>query len=142
MNPDFLRTVAESAGRVAETFQGLPFRADRPYDPRPVATTAATELAVLRAAVAKLDGPLVLDVPGQHAKTEPLGVDLAGLMSFLQLIEVLYHGLDAVPPVMTVAAGRNLSATQVIARRVRDRARKELAAGIIDLPEARGLRAD
>ena len=129
MNPDFLKTVAASAGRVAETFQALPFRADRPYDPRPVAATAATELAILRAAVAGLDGPLVLDAVTRHAKTEPLGVDVAGLMSFLQLIEVLYHGLDTVPPVMTVAAGRNLSATQLIARRVRDRARKEAAAG-------------
>ncbi|NUR29359.1 MAG: hypothetical protein HOV83_26530, partial [Catenulispora sp.] len=76
MNPDFLRTVADSAGRVAETFQALPFRADRPYDPRPVSSTAAAELAVLRAAVAELDGPLVLTTAASHAKTEPLGVDL------------------------------------------------------------------
>jgi len=124
MNPDFLKTVSESAGRVADTFQALPFRADAPYDPRPVASVAAAELAVLRAAVAALDGPLVVAGP---ARTEPLGVDLAGLMSFLQLVEVLYHGLDTVPPVLVVAAGRNLSATQLIARRVRDRARKEAA---------------
>ncbi|GAA2050910.1 hypothetical protein GCM10009839_67070 [Catenulispora yoronensis] len=129
MNPEFLKTVAESAGRVAEAFQALPFRADRPYDPRPVAATAAAELRVLRTAVSALGGPLVLDVPTRQAKTEPLGVDVAGLMSFLQLVEALYHGLEVIPPVMTVATGRNLSATQVIARRVRDRARKQVAAG-------------
>ncbi|MEZ0115526.1 hypothetical protein ABH920_009565 [Catenulispora sp. EB89] len=122
MTPEFLRTVADSAGRVADTFQSLPFRADRPYDPRPVATVAAEELAVLCAVVAALDRPLVIGTP---TKTEPLGVDLAGLMSFLQLVAVLYHGLETVPPVLTVSAGRNLSATQLIARRVRDRARKE-----------------
>ena len=122
MTPEFLKTVADSAGRVADTFQSLPFRADRPYDPRPVATVAAEELAVLCAVVAALDRPLVVDTP---TRTEPLGVDLAGLMSFLQLVAVLYHGLETVPPVLTVSAGRNLSATQLIARRVRDRARKE-----------------
>ncbi|WP_194924246.1 hypothetical protein [Catenulispora pinisilvae] len=124
MTPEFLTAVAESAGRVADTFQSLPFRADRPYDPRPVATVAAEELAVLCDVVAALDRPLVVDadVP---TRTEPLGVDLAGLMSFLQLVAVLYHGLETVPPVLTVSAGRNLSATQLIARRVRDRARKE-----------------
>ncbi|MEY9860635.1 hypothetical protein ABH935_006272 [Catenulispora sp. GAS73] len=52
MTPEFLKTVADSAGRVADTFQSLPFRADRPYDPRPVATVAAEELAVLCAVVA------------------------------------------------------------------------------------------
>ena len=122
MTPEFLKTVADSAGRVADTFQSLPFRADRPYDPRPVATVAAEELAVLCAVVATLDRPLVIDTP---TRTEPLGVDLAGLMSFLQLVAVLYHGLETVPPVLTVSAGRNLSATQLIARRVLDRARKE-----------------
>jgi hypothetical protein len=122
MTPEFLKTVAESAGRVADTFQSLPFGADRPYDPRPVATVAAEELAVLCDVVGSLDRPLVVDTP---ARTEPLGVDLAGLMSFLQLVAVLYHGLETVPPVLTVSAGRNLSATQLIARRVRDRARKE-----------------
>lgn len=127
MTPDFLAVVAESAGRVAETFQSLPFRADRPYDPRPVATVAARELAVLGDAVAALDRPLVVGTVGAASKTEPLGVDVAGLMSFLQLVAVLYHGLDAVPPVLTVSAGRNLSATQLIARRVRDRARSEAA---------------
>lgn len=126
MTPDFLTTVAESAGRVADTFQSLPFRADRPYDPRPVATVAAEELAVLCAAVASLDRPLVVDTP---TRAEPLGVDLAGLMSFLQLVAVLYHGLESVPAVLTVSAGRNLSATQLIARRVRDRARKEAVRG-------------
>jgi len=131
MTPDFLETVAASAGRVADTFQSLPFRAGRAYDPRPVAAVAAEELAVMAAAVAALDRPLVVDTP---TKTEPLGVDLAGLMSFLQLVAVLYHGLETVPPVLTVSAGRNLSATQLIARRVRDRARKEAAASarIID----------
>ena len=124
--PEFLAAVADSAGRVADTFQALPFRADRPYDPRPVAAVAAEELAVLCGVVASLDRPLVVDTP---TKAEPLGVDLAGLMSFLQLVAVLYHGLDAVPPVLTVSAGRNLSATQLIARRVRDRARKEAARG-------------
>ena len=127
MTPEFLAIVAESAVRVAETFQSLPFRADRPYDPRPVATVAAQELAVLGDAVAALDRPLVVGTAGAASKTEPLGVDIAGLMSFLQLVAVLYHGLDAVPPVLTVSAGRNLSATQLIARRVRDRARSEAA---------------
>lgn len=126
MTPEFLTTVAESAGRVADTFQSLPFRADRPYDPRPVATVAAEELAVLCGVVAALDRPLVVDSP---TKAEPLGVDLAGLMSFLQLVAVLYHGLETVPPVLTVSAGRNLSATHLIARRVRDRARKEAVGG-------------
>ena len=72
-------------------------------------------------AVAALDRPLVVGTP---TRTEPLGVDLAGLMSFLQLVAVLYHGLDTVPLVLAVSAGRNLSATQLIARRVRDRARR------------------
>ena len=125
MTPAFLETVAASAGRIADTFQSLPFRAGRPYDPRPVATAAAEELAVLCEVVASLDRPLVVGTP---TKAEPLGVDLAGLMSFLQLVAVLYHGLDTVPPVLTVSAGRNLSATQLIARRVRDRARKDAAA--------------
>jgi hypothetical protein len=48
---------------------------------------------------------------------------------FLKTVAESDHGLDTVPPVMAVAAGRNLSATQVIARRVRDRARREVAAG-------------
>jgi hypothetical protein len=126
MTPDFLNTVADAAGRVAETFQALPFRADRPYDPRPVAAVAAAELAVLGDLVAALDRPLVVDTP---AKAEPLGVDLAGLMSFLQLVAVLYHGLDSVPPVLAVSAGRNLSATHLIARRVRDRARRDALRG-------------
>jgi hypothetical protein len=126
MTADFLETVAESAGRVADVFQALPFRADRPYDPRPVATAAAEELAVLRAAVASLDRPLVVDTP---TRAEPLGVDVAGLMSFLQLVAVLYHGLETVPPVLAVSAGRNLSATHLIARRVRDRARREAVRG-------------
>jgi hypothetical protein len=124
MTPEFLTSVAESAARIADTFQAAPFRADRPYDPRRVAAVAAEELAALRRTVAALDGPLVVDTP---TKAEPLGVDVAGLMSFLQLAEVLYHGLDSVPPVLAVAAGRNLSATQLIARRVRDRARREAA---------------
>lgn len=124
MTPEFLATVADSAGRVAETFRSLPFRADRPYDPRPVAAVAAAELAVLCGVVATLDRPLVVDTP---TRAEPLGVDLAGLMSFLQLVAVLYHGLDTVPPVLAVSAGRNLAATQLIARRVRDRARSEAA---------------
>ena len=122
MSPEFLQAVAESAGRGAATFQSLPYLAGRPYDPRPVADVAAEELAVLSDLVAALDRPLVVDTP---TRTEPLGVDLAGLMSFLQLVAVLYHGLDTVPPVLAVSAGRNLSATQLIARRVRDRARKE-----------------
>ena len=61
---------------------------------------------------------MVLDARG---KVDAFGVDVAGLMSFLQLVEVLYRGLEVVPAGMGVAAGRNLSATHLIARKVRDR---------------------
>jgi len=94
MTPEFLKTVADSAARVADTFQSLPFRADRPYDPRPVATVAAEELAVLCAVVAALDRPLVVDTP---TRTEPLGVDLAGLMSFLRGPEPVGDAADRAP---------------------------------------------
>jgi hypothetical protein len=83
-----------------------------------VATAAGEALADLREAVRSLGGPVVLDEKG---RVDQFGVDVAGLMSFLQLVEVLYQGLESVPPTMAVAAGRNLSATHLIARKVRDR---------------------
>lgn len=120
MNEAFVAVATGAAGRVADVMAALPFQAGGGYDPRPVVSAAGASLAELREAARGLDGPMVLDAAG---RPDPFGVDVAGLMSFLQLVEVLYHGLAAVPKSMEVAAGRNLSATFLIARKVRDRGR-------------------
>lgn len=118
MTEEFVAAATRGAGSVADALAQWPFQAGAAYDPRPVATAAGEALAALREAVGGLAGPVVLDAKG---RVDQFGVDVAGLMSFLQLVEVLYQGLEAVPASMTVAAGRNLSATHLIARKVRER---------------------
>ena len=107
-----------AAALVADALAAAPFRAGEGYDPRPVVAVTEEALGMLRRAVRAREAPVVLDAQG---KVDAFGVDVAGLMSFLQLVEVLYRGLEVVPATMGVAAGRNLAATHAIARKVRDR---------------------
>lgn len=118
MTGDFGAAATRAAGLVADALAARPFQAGADYDPRPVVAAAAEALASMRTAARAAEGPLVL---GPDGRPDPFGVDAAGLMSFLQLVEVLYQGLETVPAVMATAAGRNLAATHRIARKVRER---------------------
>jgi hypothetical protein len=117
----FAATVAEAAGAVAAVLGANPPRGSGPYPVAAVLPVLVEQHESLRAAVDAWRGPLAVDATGAE---DPLAVELAGFMSCLQLLRVLHHGLDDVPDPVRVTASRHLSTTHLVARRVRDRARR------------------
>ncbi|HZA16776.1 MAG TPA: hypothetical protein VE645_07750 [Pseudonocardiaceae bacterium] len=67
--------------------------------------------------------PLALAVDTDD-RPDKLGSELAGLMGYVQYVLVLYHNLADVPDHMRAQAHRDLSATHLRARHVRDRGRR------------------
>ncbi|WP_199439795.1 hypothetical protein [Umezawaea beigongshangensis] len=117
----FAAAVADAAGAVAAVLGANPLRGSGPYPIAEVLPVLVEQHESLRAAVDGWPGPLAVDAAGRE---DPLVVELAGLMSCLQLLRVLHHGLDGVPAPLRVTASRHLATTHLVARRVRDRARR------------------
>ncbi|GIG93393.1 hypothetical protein Pen02_83290 [Plantactinospora endophytica] len=113
--------VADAAGVAAELLGACRLRAGEPFPIAELLAPLATQHRALQEAVDGYAGPLALDATG---RPDPLGGELAGLMSWLQLIGVLYRGLDDIPDPMRVQAGRTFSTAHLAARRVRDRTRR------------------
>nr|BFF04886.1 hypothetical protein GCM10020241_65610 [Streptoalloteichus tenebrarius] len=67
--------------------------------------------------------PVALAVDA-HGRPDRLGADVAGLLGYVQHVLVLYHNLDDLPDHMRAQANRDLAATHLRARRLRDRARR------------------
>ncbi|MQA86810.1 MAG: hypothetical protein GEV03_19810 [Streptosporangiales bacterium] len=84
-------------------------------DPR---ARLAEHHATLQGAVQAYPLALAVDTDG---RPDRLGSELAGLMGYLQHVLVLYHNLADIPDHMRAQANRDLSATHLRARRVRDR---------------------
>ncbi|MGI5146807.1 hypothetical protein ACQEVC_10540 [Plantactinospora sp. CA-294935] len=117
----FAADVAENAGAVAELLGAYQLRSGAPFPVAELLPPLTVRHRALQAAVDGYPGPLSVDPTG---RPEPLGQELAGLMSWLQLLQVVYRGLDDIPEPLRVSAGRSLSAAHLAARRVRDRARR------------------
>ena len=113
MSP-FTDTVTAAASAVAEALDAHRPRGGEPYPSGAVLPVVAEQHEVLLVAVAGCAEPL----------PDPLGAELAGLMSYLQLLRVRYHRLAEVPAKQAIFAGRAVTATHVEARRVRDRAKR------------------
>ncbi|MEQ4304766.1 hypothetical protein ABNF97_25865 [Plantactinospora sp. B6F1] len=113
--------VAEAAGAVVELLGAYPVRAGTPVPVAELLPPLAARHRALQEAVDGYPGPLAVDPAG---RPDPLGGELAGLMSWLQLLGVLYRGLDDIPESMRITAGRSFAAAHLAARRVRDRARR------------------
>jgi hypothetical protein len=116
---EFVGAVGEAAGRVADVLGDAPLVPGEAY-PLPVVLRRLTEEhdALLRLVEAYT---LAVGLT-EDGRADRLGTELAGLMSYLQLIRTLYHGLGDIPDSMRTNANRNLSATHLTARRVRDHA--------------------
>ncbi|SDP94299.1 hypothetical protein [Lentzea jiangxiensis] len=117
----FSRAVADAAEAIAETLGAHPPRGNQPYPISEVLPVLVRSHLALQQALEQHPGSVAVTAEG---KENPLGGELAGLMSYLQLLSVLYRGLDEFPDWMKVNASRNLSAVSLAARRVRDRARR------------------
>ncbi len=117
------RTLAAAAAISAEAIVTVlaahQIRGSDPFSVRDLLPVLNEQHGRLRAAVGEFPGPLAVDAAG---RPDPLAQDLVGLMSHLEMVTVLFHGLDEIPDSLRVSAGRSLSATHLIARRVRDRA--------------------
>ncbi|MEX2971743.1 hypothetical protein [Streptomyces sp. C184] len=118
----FAAAVAEAAEVVAAVLGAYQSRGNEPYPIAAVLPTLAEQHQVLQELVYECEGPLTLDAAG---KEDPFIGDLAALMSYLQLLRVLYHGFDVIPGVLQVNASRNIAAVHLAGRRVRDRARRQ-----------------
>ena len=118
----FAATVADAADAVASALATHPVRGTEPYPISVVLPVLIEQHRVLQEAVDGCGWPLAVNAAG---KQDPLIEDLGGLMSFLQLARVLYHGLEDVPDWLQVSASRNLSTVHLTARRVRDQARRQ-----------------
>ena len=114
----FIAAATQAAEQVASILGAHPLRAQRPYEIGSVLSSLIERHDALQRAVAQLPMPIAVDADG---RPDQFGAELAELMSYLQLLRVLYHGLDDIPDHMRVAANRYLSATHLTARRVRDR---------------------
>ncbi len=110
--------VAGAARQIAAVLDQNPIRGNGPYPMTEVHRQLAEHHAVLQRAVQAY--PLALAV-GTDGRPDKLGAELAGLMSYLQHLLVLYHNLTDVPDHMRAQAHRDLSATHLRARHVRDR---------------------
>jgi len=110
----FPAAVAAAASAVADVLDGHRPRGGGAYPIGAVLPVLVEQHDVLRAAVDAVPEPL----------PEPLAAELAGLMSYLQLLRVRYHRLTTIAPEHAVFATRAITATHVEARRVRDRAKR------------------
>lgn len=117
----FAATVADAAHAVAAALGTHQLQGGERYPISELLALLARQHQTLQRAVDAYPGPLAVDAAGQP---DPLVKDLAGLMSSLQLLRVLYHGLDDLPASLRTNASKNLSATHLAARRVRDKARR------------------
>ncbi|GAA3782948.1 hypothetical protein GCM10022225_84040 [Plantactinospora mayteni] len=117
----FAVAVADAAGAVVELLGAAQPRTGVPFPIAELLPPLTVRHRALQEAVDGYPGPLAVDATG---RTDPLGQELAGLMSWLQLLRVLYRGLDDIPEPMRITAGRSFSAAHLAARRVRDRARR------------------
>jgi hypothetical protein len=118
----FAAAVADAAEAVATVLGAHQVRGTEPYPISVVLPVLIEQHRVLQEAVDACAGPLAVDAAG---KQDPLIGDLAGFMSYLQLLRVLYHGLEDIPDSLRVDASRNLSAAHLAARRLRDKARRQ-----------------
>ncbi|AVT34003.1 hypothetical protein C6361_36325 [Plantactinospora sp. BC1] len=117
----FAAAVAEAAGEVVELLGAYQIRPGVPFPVAELLPLLTARQHALQVAVDGYPGPLAVDPAG---RPDPLGGELAGLMSWLQLLRVLYRGLDDVPEPLRIAAGRSFAAAHLAARRVRDRTRR------------------
>ncbi len=120
MTDEFATAVANAADTIATTLAAAPPRAGRPYPIGELLPPLIAAHESLREAVEALP-----ESPALH----PLGEEVAMLMSLLQLVRVLYRHPDDVPQALRPVANRNLSTTQLWARRLRDRARRTTPRG-------------
>ncbi|MFY1688618.1 hypothetical protein [Plantactinospora sp. WMMB782] len=117
----FAAVVSAAAEAVAELLGRHQVRPGTPVPLAELLPELAARHRALQTAVDGYAGPLAVDPAG---RPEPLGQELAGLMSWLQLLTVQYRGLVDIPEPLRVGAGRSFSAAHLAARRVRDRARR------------------
>ncbi|WP_329791972.1 hypothetical protein V1227_08550 [Lentzea sp. DG1S-22] len=120
MNGDrtqLVKVITEAAAEVAAVLDRHPVSGTGSYPLAEVVTSLAKQHDVLREAVEQHPHPLSADVAG---KPDRLGVDLAALMGYLEHIRVLYHRLDDLPSHLRAQAHRDLSATHLRARKLRD----------------------
>jgi hypothetical protein len=113
--------VRDAASAVADLLAAHPLRAGAPYRIGAVLPGLAEEHRRLQAIVAGLPGPFAVDARGRQ---DGLVSDLGGLMMYLQLVQVVYRGLDELPAAMQPDAGRIIPLIHLTARRVRDAARR------------------
>jgi hypothetical protein len=116
---EFVQAVGEAAGRVAAVLGDAPLVPGEAYPLAFVVRRLTEEHDVLLRLVDAYP-----DAVGrtEDGRADRLGAELAVLMSYLQLVRTLYHWLDDVPDALLTNAGRNLSATHLTARKVRDHA--------------------
>ncbi len=110
---------AASADAVATALAAHQLRGSEPFSVTGLLPVLDEHHRRLGEAVHGFPGPLAVDAAG---RPDPLAEDLVGLLSHLQMVVALFHGLDEIPDSLRVSASRSLSATHLIARRVRDRA--------------------
>jgi len=118
---EFRSEVARIGGELGQTLSANPLRAGQRYPLQAVLPVVGACHDRLQALVAAHAGPVAASPDGT---ADAFGAELAGLMSHLQGVRVLYHGLDDIPEGMRAAAGRSLSALHLAARRVLDAARR------------------
>lgn len=109
--------VADAARQIAAVLDQNPVRGTGPYPLAEVHRQLTEHHAALQRAVQAYPRALAVDTDGRPDK---LGSELAGLMGYVQHVLVLYHNLADVPDHMRVQAHRDLSATHLRARHVRD----------------------
>jgi hypothetical protein len=115
----FVQAVGEAAGRVADVLGDAPLVLGEAY---PVAVVVERLTAEHDALLRLVDAYSEAVGVTEEGHADRLGAELAGLMSYLQLIRTLYHELDDVPESLRTNANRNLSAAHLMARKVRDHA--------------------
>ncbi|MET0136245.1 MAG: hypothetical protein ABW215_21895 [Kibdelosporangium sp.] len=114
MTAGFATAVAEAAEAVATLLGANQIRGTGRYPLGEVLPGLNRQLRILQEAVDGFAGPLPAD----------LAAELAAFMSHLQLLRVLYHGIEDFPDSLRVNASRDIAGTNLAARRVRDRARR------------------
>lgn len=118
----FAAAVADAAEAVTTVLGAHQMRGTEPYPISVVLSVLIEQHRVLQKAVDACAGPLAVDAAG---KQDSFIGDLAGFMSYLQLLRVLYHGLGDIPDSLRLNASRNIAAAHLAARRVRDKARRQ-----------------
>lgn len=119
-NTEFAAAVSEAAGRIADVLDRHPVLSG-PYPIAEVRRELAAEHGRLARLVERYPEPIALDGSGRPDRHS---AELASLMGFVQRDIVLYHRLDDLPDRLRVPAGRDLSATHQLARKVRDHGRR------------------